>query len=146
MIMDPINLKLQVVNSNPAILLQLEIHLDDQVLTSQTITKPVMIDCSAVDLVEGLHQLKFVMTGKVPAHTVLDADGNIVSDAVLEFSNIEFDGINVDALLQQLGKYTHNFNGSANAVTESFYYSMGCNGTVSLDFTSPVYLWMLEHM
>lgn len=144
--MDSFNLKLQVVNSNPAIPLHLEIHLNNQVLSSQTISTPASIDYSAVDLAEGPHQLKFVMTGKTSAHTVLDADGNIVSDAVLEFSNIEFDDINVDALLQQLGKYTHDFNGSGRTVTESFYHAMGCNGSVSLGFTSPVYLWMLEHM
>lgn len=144
--MDSINIKLQVVNSNPAIPLHLEIHLDDQVLTSQTIAEPATIDCPGIELSDGTHQLKFVMTGKTSEHTVLDADGNIVSDAVLEFSNIEFDDINVDALLQKLAQYTHDFNGSGNAVTESFYHAMGCNGTVSLEFSSPIYLWMLEHM
>jgi len=144
--MESINLKLQVVNSNPAIPLHLEIHLDDQVLTSQTIAEPVTIDCSSIDLAEGVHQLKFVMAGKTSEHTVIDADGNIVSDAVLEFSAVEFDDINVDTLLQKLAQYTHDFNGSGNAVTESFYHAMGCNGTVSLEFASPVYLWMLEHM
>lgn len=144
--MEPINIKLQVVNSNPAIPLHLEIHLDNQVLTSHTIAEPVTIDCSSIELSDGTHQLKFVMTGKTSEHTVLDANGNIVSDAVLEFSNIEFDDINVDGLLQKLAQYSHDFNGSGRAVTESFHHCMGCNGTVSLEFASPVYLWMLEHM
>lgn len=144
--MDPINIKLQVVNSSPAIPLHLEILLGDQVLTSQTITEPAMIDCSAIELAEGVHQLKFVMTGKTSEHTVLDADGNIVSDAVLQFSAVEFDDINVDSLIQQLAKYTHDFNGSGNTVTEPFYHAMGCNGSVNLEFSSPIYLWMLEHM
>lgn len=143
--MDPINLKLQVVNSNPAVPLQLEIHLNNHVIASHAITEPVLINCCA-DLAEGVHQLEFVMSGKTPAHTVLDADGNIVSDAVLEFSSVEFDDINVDALLQKLAQYTHDFNGSGHTVTESFYHAMGCNGTVNLEFSSPVYLWMLEHM
>jgi hypothetical protein len=143
---DPFNLKLQVVNSNLAIPLHLEIHLDNQVLVSQAISEPVLIDCSAVDLAEGAHQLKFVMTGKIPAHTVLDADGNIVSDAVLQFSAVEFDDVNVDTLLQKLGQYTHDFNGSGNSVTETFYHVMGCTGYLSLEFTSPAHLWILEHM
>lgn len=144
--MDPINIKLQVVNSSPAIPLHLEILLDDQVLMSQTIAEPATIDCPGIELSDDTHQLKFVMTGKTSEHTVLDANGNIVSDAVLEFSAVEFDDINVDALLQKLAQYTHDFNGSGNTVTEPFYHAMGCNGSVSLEFASPIYLWMLEHM
>lgn len=144
--MEPINIKLQIANSNPAIPLHLEIHLDHQVLASHTITQPVSIDWSSDALAEGLHQLKFVMTGKTTEHTKLDVDGNIVSDAVLEFSAVEFDDINVDALLQKLAEYTHDFNGSGHAITDSFYHAMGCNGTVSLEFASPLYLWLLEHM
>jgi len=42
--------------------------------------------------------------------------------------------------------YTHNFNGTQAETTDKFYGEMGCNGTVSLRFTTPIYLWLLETM
>lgn len=144
--MDTANFAFDVANSNPTIPLHLEVYLDDQILSSQAVTDPVTLAYSDIELAEGPHRLKFVMSGKLPEHTVLDTNGNILSDSVLEFFNIKFDDINVDTSLKQTGKYAHDFNGSGNHVIEPFYNTMGCNGTVSLEFTSPVYIWMLEHM
>ena len=61
-------------------------------------------------------------------------------------SDIQFDEIRLGHLVHELANYTHNFNGTGPYVVEPFSNSMGCNGTVSLKFTTPVYLWLLEHM
>ena len=42
--------------------------------------------------------------------------------------------------------YTHDFNGTSKATENKFYGELGCNGTVSLKFSTPMYLWLLEHM
>jgi hypothetical protein len=42
--------------------------------------------------------------------------------------------------------YTHDFNGSQPPVDDKFFGDLGCNGTVSLKFTAPTYLWLLENM
>jgi hypothetical protein len=42
--------------------------------------------------------------------------------------------------------YTHDFNGTQQEIQDEFYSEMGCNGTVSLKFSTPIYLWLLEHM
>jgi hypothetical protein len=144
--MESISFKFDVRNSNPAIPLALEVHLDDQLLVSQTITDRVEINCSTVDLADGDHKFTLTMLGKTAEHTKLDAEGNIVSDAMLEFSNFKIEDIEVDELIQKLAVYHHDFNGSGASTQDEFYHSMGCNGTVTLEFTSPVYLWMLEHM
>jgi hypothetical protein len=95
---------------------------------------------------EAVHRLEFVMTGKSQAHTVVDNDGNIVSDTLLKISNIQVDDIILDHLLVDLTKYTHDYNGTKETTSDKFYGLMGCNGTVTFEFTTPFYLWLLENM
>jgi hypothetical protein len=61
-------------------------------------------------------------------------------------SNIQFDGIDCQYLTTTLAQYQHDFNGTGNPTIDKFYGEMGCNGTVSLKFTTPIYLWLLENM
>lgn len=125
--------------------LTLRLLLDGACLWESVVTdtQTVAVDLSAED---GNHQLTWEMSGKPSEYTVLGSDNNIVSDVCLELANMEFDGINVDQLIQKLAQYRHDFNGTGAAGEHKFYHSMGCNGTVTLDFTSPFYLWLLEHM
>jgi hypothetical protein len=95
---------------------------------------------------DGDHELRFVLKHKQPDHTQVDADGNILNDARVIVSDIEFDGINCQYLTTKLAQYQHDFNGTGDPTTESFYGEMGCNGTVSLKFTTPIYIWLLENM
>lgn len=92
------------------------------------------------------HELRVVLKNKLPQHTKIDAEGNIVEDAVIMVDRFEFAEIGVDQVVQEQAVYHHDFNGSAAPVQAQFYGSMGCNGTLSLKFSTPIYLWMLEHM
>lgn len=96
--------------------------------------------------VDSEHQLAFVMKNKLPGHTKIDENGAILDDACLIISNLTFDEIELGQVFSDQAKYTHNFNSDGPDTTESFYGTMGCNGTVTLDFSSPVYLWLLENM
>jgi hypothetical protein len=49
-------------------------------------------------------------------------------------------------MITQQATYTHNFNGAGAETQEKFYGEIGCNGIVSLKFSTPIYLWLLEHM
>jgi hypothetical protein len=50
-------------------------------------------------------------------------------------------------MFSEQAEYHHDCNGTAQQVIlDKFYREMGCNGTVSLKFTTPVYLWLLENM
>ena len=95
---------------------------------------------------DGKHELRIVMKHKQAAHTQLDEQGNIVQDAVLTLSDLEFDSLNVMQIVTERAEYCHDFNGSQSLGTHRCYSDMGCNGTVSLKFSTPVYLWLLEHM
>jgi hypothetical protein len=92
------------------------------------------------------HEIKFVMKNKQPEHTTVNEQGEIVGDACLVISNAAFEGIELNHTLVEQTQYTHDFNGTGDAVTEPFYGTLGCNGHVTLRFTTPVYLWLLEHM
>jgi len=98
------------------------------------------------DSVDGEHRLEITLKNKQPNHTQLDADGNIVRDAVLELSKFTLESIDITQVMYNLAKYNHDFNGTAEPVQTVFYGTMGCNGTVSLSITSPVYVWLLEAM
>lgn len=99
-----------------------------------------------LDDVDGHHELRIVMKHKQADHTRLDEQGNIVQDAVFTVSDLEFGGINIMQIAVDQAEYSHDFNGSQSLGLHRFYGDMGCNGTVSLKFTTPVYIWLLENM
>lgn len=99
-----------------------------------------------VDNDESPHQLKFVMKNKRSEHTTVDADGNIVKDALLKLHNIRFDDVPVDQYIVEHAVYLHGLNHLQQPIEDRFYGSMGCNGNVIVDFYTPIELWMLEQL
>lgn len=98
------------------------------------------------DFQEAQHELIMVMSGKTRRHTRLNEQGDIVEDLLVTVKPITLDGINIDNIVTSLAEYHHDFNGTQAPVVEKFYGHMGCNGTLKLHFTTPVYLWLLENM
>ena len=92
------------------------------------------------------HELRFVMQNKQPEHTKIDDQGAIIHDARIVIRGIAFDDIPLGQIVFEKATYTHNFNGTGETTTEKFYGEIGCNGTVSLKFSTPIYLWLLENM
>jgi hypothetical protein len=103
----------------------------------------IAVDISDAD---AEHELRFVLKNKAVEHTQIDETGNIIADARLKITNIAFDEIQLGHLVTEQATYEHDFNGTDQPTKDKFYSEMGCNGTVSLKFTSPIYLWLLEHM
>ncbi len=95
---------------------------------------------------DGEHELRIVLQGKLPEHTKIDEQGNIISDATLQISNVTIDDLDVNTVFQSHSVYTHNFNGTQSEIKDTFHGIAGCNGTLSLKFNTPVYLWLLENM
>jgi hypothetical protein len=95
---------------------------------------------------DSTHTLKFVIKGKTIDHTKIDEQGNILSDARLIVEKICFEDIELGNMLSNFATYTHDYNGTAQPTTQTFYRELGCNGMVELSFSSPVYLWLLENM
>ena len=99
------------------------------------------------DDTEGLaHRLEIELSEKLPDHTKLNSAGKIESDRILIISDLSLSGIVIDKLLPELSIYAHDFNGSSQITNDKFYGTMGCNGVATLEFTSPVYMWLLENM
>ena len=86
------------------------------------------------------------MKHKTTEHTKIDEQGNIITDACLTVSNLAFDEIELKQIFINQAVYTHDFNGTQTEIQDKFYGNMGCNGTVTLKFATPIYLWLLEHM
>ena len=127
--------------------LGLELWVDDQCLynNDSVDSDAIPVEIEITD-VEGDRELRIVMKNKTVEHTKIDQDGNIVSDARLTLNDLAFDSIKLGYLLTKFATYTHDFNGTGTQTEEKFFGEMGCNGTVSLKFSSPFYLWLLEHM
>ena len=120
--------------------------LDNNVVWEKLINEKCTAEivCNDSDAIE--HTLVFKMSGKQPQDTELDANGNIVKDSTIKFSNIVADDIEITQTLVDTGSYHHNFNGNGADTIENFYGIMGCNGSVVFKFTTPFYLWLLENM
>ena len=109
-----------------------------------TETQKITVDVDDQDDAE--HELRLVLKNKTIEHTKVDENGNIIADARLIIKDLAFDEIQLGHMLVEQAVYTHDFNGNGATTQVKFYGEMGCNGTVSLKFATPMYLWLLEHM
>ena len=99
-----------------------------------------------LDAEEGDQELKFIMKNKTMDHTTVDENGEIVKDAYLGISNFSIDKIELGHTFLEQSKYHHDFNGTQDPVEDKFYGDMGCNGTVTFSFQSPIHLWLIMNM
>ena len=107
-------------------------------------TQPVTVELDDQDDAE--HELRLVLKNKTAEHTQVDEQGNIITDARLLITDVAFDEIRLGHMFFEQAVYTHDFNGTGAITQDKFYGELGCNGTVSLKFATPMYLWLLEHM
>jgi hypothetical protein len=75
--------------------------------------------------------------------TVVDAEGKIVRDMFITVHSIKVDGVELDQILWRNGVYTPDDPKIA-PLTQCT--TMGWNGGFRIDFTSPFYSWVLEHI
>jgi hypothetical protein len=126
--------------------LGMEIWLNDQkLLDLDHILEPVNFYHEISDTDQD-HVLKFRLKNKNSAHTQIDSENRIVKDACVSVTNMQFDGIPLGQIFFDLAVYEHDYNGTGSFIKDKFYGQMGCNGTVSLTFSTPIYMWLLEHM
>jgi hypothetical protein len=144
--MDTVSFCCTITPTSADVPLGLEIWIDDQKLFDQAHVQHSHRFSADISDNDGEHELRLVLKNKLSEHTQVDANNTIVSDARISVSDIEFDGIALNQIVSNLSKYQHNFNGTGELSTHKFYGELGCNGTVSLKFTTPIYLWLLEHM
>jgi len=145
--MTPVKISFDVAPSDSSVPLGLEVWINNTcVVDADHVSKIMKISHDIDDDVEGDHELRIVLKNKSAKHTQIDSNGTITADAVLTISDIMFDGINIEQIAIDNATYTHDFNGSQALTQVKFYKCIGCNGIVSLKFTTPIYLWLLENM
>ena len=132
--------------TNTAIPLGGEIWIDDTCVFDQDwVSEPVRVEHEFSDA-DGEHSLRIKLKNKMPEHTRVDDQGNILEDALLSVTEIAFDEIDCTQIVQDKAVYHHNLNGTGSEIQDRFFGDMGCNGIVEVKFTTPVYLWLLENM
>ena len=144
--MNSVRFSCVVAPSDTAIPLGCEIWVDDTCVFDQDhVNDPTVVAHEFSDD-DGEHLLRITLKNKLPVHTRIDDQDNILSDALLSVTEISFDEIDCTKIVQDLAVYCHNLNGTAPDIQDRFFGDMGCNGTVELKFTTPLYLWLLENM
>jgi hypothetical protein len=139
--------KLSLVATAPGGHIGLQIRLDTKIIfDSKEALENHVFEHEFADSADANHVLEIEMMGKLPSDTTINSKGEILSDRAITIENIAFDEIELGQLVTDLATYTHDFNGSRDTIEDQFFGSMGCNGIVRIEFSSPVYLWMLENM
>ena len=144
--METTNISFDIDTSDAECPLGVEIRLDNTVLMKNHHVQEKIAFEYDINDDEGAHELQIVLTGKTIDHTQIDADGNIIKDAMLTISNIVMDDININQLFLDKCVYTHDFNGTQPEIEDTFHGVAGCNGTISFKFSTPIYLWLLENI
>jgi hypothetical protein len=138
----------EISSSDPTVPLVLKIYIDgDNVKTLDPVPNKYQFESliSDSETTEN-HSIEFELLGKLPEHTIVDDQGNIVKDAVVTVRNKQFESIAIDTVFDQRTQYQHDFNGSGDQITDEFFGAMGCNGRTKFEFTTPIYIWMLENL
>jgi hypothetical protein len=108
------------------------------------------------EISEGDNTLEISLLNKGFGDTVIDQQGNIVSDMLLNIDSVEIDEIDLGSLKWTLSSYEpvypERYRAEAKKRGEELSSSvkncvnLGWNGTWKLPFTSPFYIWLLENI
>ena len=95
------------------------------------------------------HQLTFTLYGKTNNDTEILEDGTIKQDTLVKLSQLQLENINLTntmSLHNDIFYYEHDTNGTAQLEKHTLYNTLGCNGTATINFTTPFYIWSLENL
>jgi hypothetical protein len=141
-----VNFSCNLATTDSTVALGLEIWLDDQQIFDQEwIKDSQLFNYEFLDDVAD-HELRFVLKNKKIEHTQIEESGLIVKDSCLVISDLAFDEIKLGHIAAEQAVYLHDFNGTGPTTQNKFYGQMGCNGTVSLKFTTPLHVWLFKNM
>ena len=144
--METVKISFDIETSDAECPLGVEVWLDDAVLLHHNhVQEKISFSHDIIDD-DGEHKLRVVISGKTSDHTQVDEDGDIVKDATLQISNVVIDELDINQLFLEKCVYTHNFNDTQPEINDTFHGVAGCNGTITFEFSTPIYLWLLENM
>jgi len=91
--METVDFDCVISSTNQTAPLGLEIWIDQHKLFDQEHIDQIYKIQHKISDTDGEHEMRFVLKNKQPEHTTVDLTGNIVSDATVIVSDIQFDGI-----------------------------------------------------
>lgn len=145
--MEKINISCEVTPTNGDLPVGLCVKVNDQVLfDSDAVTEAFRLNADIELPTDQENILQIQLKNKTSKHTRVDDQGNITQDSSLIIEGLAFDELELGQILVDQAVYEHDFNGTGQVTQDRFYSHLGCNGTVSLKFNTPVYLWLLEHI
>jgi len=144
--LETVQISFDVETSNSECPLGVQVWLDDSLLLDHHHVQEKITFAHDMSDDDGEHQLRIMLLGKTADHTQVDEAGNIIKDATLQISTVTIDGIDVNQLFLARCVYTHDFNGTQPEIQDTFHGTAGCNGTIVFEFSTPIYLWLLENM
>ena len=124
--------------------LRLRVNFDNNTIFDQLVRDRTVISYEFDDSSDVKHLLELELVGKTASDTKINEQGDIIKDCLIKIEHVTLDGIKIDSVFKT--NYSHDFNGDGPVTSEVFHGLMGCNGTVSFEFTSPGYMWLLENM
>jgi hypothetical protein len=121
----------------------LGVFVDDEQIFQSAATVTQQTVTHEISELPGDHVLRLEMSGKTKQHTQVNSSGEIMYDVAFLVNALEFEDIDMTPVLYPNNPcYKHNLNGSAEERVDEFSGFMGCNGTASFEFSTPIYLWM----
>lgn len=123
------------------------IWLDEHPIVQSEVSTDIQSFQFCRNLDQGYHELKIRLENKTINDTVVK-DGDIIKDMLLNINDIEIEEISLGSLMWN-GKYyldqPHEYQGKVITSLDNCV-NLGWNGTYVLSFTSPFYIWLLEHI
>jgi hypothetical protein len=119
------------------------VYINDQLIFENLIKEPTEINHTA-DLAEGEHKIIIEMYNKKPGDTETDDNNNITNDVVLNIDGISLEEIELDRLLWTKSIYYPTDEHAPERLDDCV--NLGWNGRWELEFSSPIYLWLLENI
>jgi hypothetical protein len=128
--------------------IMLEVYINDTNIFQTTAQQKIQTVIYDISDEPGIQELKLVMNGKNSKHTKVDNEGKIISDIFFTIDRLEFEELDMKELfcLGRRSRYRHSFNSTQPAFDDEFYGDIGCNGTVFMPFSTPIYLWLFENL
>ena len=118
-------------------------YINKELIFDGLISQPEEISWNG-ELLEDNHSIVIEMYNKQDGDTVLDDNGNILKDVILNIDNISIDDIELEQLLHTNSVYYPQSEYAPGIVKECV--NLGWNGRWELKFSVPTYLWFLENL
>lgn len=129
----------------PDAALSLTVRFDGiEIYHADQLTHTAQVHHAFVDSPDCVRVLEIQMANKAREHTRIDAQGNILSDALFSVDALTIDGIDCMPLLLAHGTYHHDFNGTAESFQDEFWGLMGCNGVVRFEIAGGIYAMLCD--